>query len=81
MDDVSVKLLLCFFGFLAVACVCMAVDSAVTNYFRYKAIDRALTTTEIAMKAGLLTSAEFKERVEDLLNELSEKEISKGERK
>lgn len=77
MDDPSVKLLLYFFGFLAVACVCMAVDSAVTNYFRCKAVDRTLTTMEIAMKAGLLTPAEFKERIEDLSNELSEK----GERK
>ena len=79
MDNISVKLLLYFFGFLAVACVSMAVDSAVTNYFRCKAIDRTLTTMEIAMKAGLLTPAEFKERIEDLSNELSEKE--KGERK
>lgn len=74
MDDFSVKLLLYFFGFLALTCVGMIADSAITNYFRYKTIDRALTTTEIAMKAGLLTPAEFKERVEDLLNELSEKE-------
>ena len=79
MDDISVKLLRYFFGFLAVACVSMAVDSAITNYFRSKAIDRVLTTMEIAMKAGVLTPAEFKGRVEDLLNELSEKE--KGERK
>ena len=77
MDDVSVKLLLYFFGFLAVACVSMAVDSAVTKYFRYKAVDRTLTTMEIAMKAGLLTPVEFKERVEDLLNELSKKEKEK----
>ena len=78
MDDISVKLLLYFFGFLMAACVGLVVDSAITNYFRYKAIDRVLTTTEIAMRAGLLTPAEFKERVEDLLNELPEKEISKG---
>lgn len=74
MDDISVKLLLYFFGFLMAACVGMVVDSAVTNYFRCKAIDRVLTTMEIAMKAGVLTPAEFKERVENLLNELSEKE-------
>jgi hypothetical protein len=74
MDDLSVKLLLYFFGLLALICVGMVVDSAITNYFRYKAIDRALTTTEIAMKEGLLTPAEFKERAEDLLNELSKKE-------
>ena len=74
MDDFGVKLLLYFFGVLALACVGMTVDSAITNYFRYKAIDRALTTTEIAMKAGLLTPAEFKGRVDDLSNELSEKE-------
>ena len=79
MNDISVKLLLYFFGFLAVVCVSMVVDSAVTNYFRCKAIDRVLTTMEIAMKAGVLTPAEFKGRAEDLLNELSEKE--KGERK
>lgn len=79
MAEISVKLLLYFFGFLAVVCVSMAVDSAVTNYFRGKEIDRVLTTMEIATKAGVLTPAEFKGRVEDLLNELSEKE--KGERK
>ena len=74
MDDFGVKLLLYFFGVLAVACVSMAVDSAVTNYLRYKAIDRVLTTMETAMKEGLLTPAEFKECVDDLSNELSEKE-------
>ena len=47
------------------------------NYFRCKAIDRTMTTMEIAMKAGLLTPAEFKGRIEDLLNELSEKEERK----
>ncbi len=55
MDDISVKLLLYFFGTLALVCVGMVVDSTVTNYFRYKAIDRVLTTMEIAMEAGLLT--------------------------
>ena len=79
MDNISVKLLWYFFGLLALICVGMIVDSAITNYFRYKTIDRTLTTMEIAMKAGLLTPAEFKERIEDLSNELSEKE--KGERK
>lgn len=74
MDDLGVKLLLYFFGFLALTCVGMVADSAITNYFRYKAIDRALTTAEIAMKDGLLTPAEFKECVDDLSNELSEKE-------
>lgn len=73
MDDLGVKLLLYFFGFLALTCVGMVADSAITNYFRYKAIDRALTTAEIAMKAGLLTPAEFKECVDDLSNELSKK--------
>jgi hypothetical protein len=74
MDDFGVKILLYFFGFLVLMCVGMIVDSGITNYFRCRAIDRALTTMEIAMKVGLLTPAEFKERVEDLLNELSEKE-------
>lgn len=74
MDDLGVKLLLYFFGFLALTCVGMVADSAITNYFRYKAIDRALTTAEIAMKAGLLTPAEFKECVDGLSNELSKKE-------
>lgn len=74
MDDFGVKILLYFFGVLALMCVGMVVDSAITNYFRCKAIDRAMTTMEIAMKAGALTPAEFKGRVEDLLNELSEKE-------
>lgn len=74
MDDFGVKILLYFFGVLALMCVGMVVDSAITNYFRCKAIDRAMTTMEIAMKAELLTPAEFKERVENLLNELSKKE-------
>lgn len=74
MDDPSVKLLWYFFGLLALICVGMIVDSAITNYFRYKTIDRALTTAETAMKEGLLTPAEFKECVDDLSNELSKKE-------
>lgn len=74
MDDLSVKLLLYFFGFLALVCASMVADSAITNYFRCRAIDRVMTTMEIAMEAGLLTPAEFKERIEDLLNEPSEKE-------
>lgn len=74
MNDLSVKLLLYFFGLLALICVGMVADSAITNYFRYKAIDRALTTAEIAMKDGLLTPTEFKECVDDLSNELSKKE-------
>ena len=77
MDDISVKLLLYFLGFLMVACVGTVVDSAITNYFRCKATDRTMTTMEIAVKAGLLTPAEFKGRVEDLLNERSEKEERK----
>lgn len=74
MDDFGVKILLYFFGVLALICVGMAVDSAITNYLRYKTIDRVLTTMETAMKEGLLTPAEFKECVDDLSNELSEKE-------
>lgn len=74
MDDLSVKLLLYFFGVLALICVGMTVDSAITNYLRYKAIDRVLTTMETAMKEGLLTPAELKECVDDLSNELSKKE-------
>ena len=74
MDDFGVKILLYFFGVFALICVGMAVDSAITNYFRCKEIDRVLTTLEIAMEDGVLTPAEFKEYVEDLSNELSEKE-------
>ena len=74
MDDFETKLLLYFFGVLVLMCVGMIVDSGITNYFRRRAIDRALTTMEIAMKTGLLTPAEFKERVENLLNEPSKKE-------